>query len=216
MKFAEIQEYLIKNLRRHVTQAEIAKALEVDKSSISMRIKRDSDLNDVHKYKIEDYFGIKFDDDINKINADDNCLKDELLSLPIRGDIEASLGKGKDIFSETVTDRFCLPKSLIKKIGASVEDSCIINTDGSSMYPTIIGGQDQILVDTSKKEIFDGKIYVFRMENTLFAKRLQKLPKNRLKVISDNPDYESYIIDLNDESIDFDIIGRVMWISRAC
>ncbi|MBQ9150217.1 helix-turn-helix transcriptional regulator [bacterium] len=209
MKFAELQNYLINKLRRQVTQTEIAQALKLEKSSISMRIKRNSELNVAHKQRIEEFFRIKFEDS-------DDCIYSENLPLPIRGNIEASLGTGRDVFSEEVTDYFCLPKSLMKKIGASLTDSCIINTTGSSMYPTIIGGQDQILVDLSKKEIFDGKIYIFRMDNTLFAKRLQKLPKDKIRVISDNADYEPYTIDLNEDSSNFEIIGRVMWISRPC
>lgn len=210
MKFSELQEKLTKILGRKITQADISAALNMHRSSITKSIQADRELNVNHKARIEQFFEINLDTGENFNTVD------ELLSLPVCGDIEASLGNGRDIFSEEVTEKFCIPKSLMKKIGASPTDSCIINTAGSSMYPTIIGGQDQILIDLSKKEIYDGKIYVFRMENTLFAKRLQKLPKNKIKVISDNPDYESYIIDLNDESIDFDIIGRVMWISRPC
>jgi len=210
IKFSNLQNYLINRLGRKVTQAEIAQALNLDKSSISLRIKRDSLLNKSHIEKIESFFEIKLD--IDSEIADN--ISDELLNMPVRGDLSASLGGGREVFCEEVTEHFAIPKSLMKKIGASPEHSCIINTDGASMYPTIIGGQDQIMIDESKKEIFDGKIYLFRMENSLFAKRLQKLPKNRIKVISDNPEYESYIIDLNDENANFSIIGRVMWISR--
>ena len=205
MKYDELQKFLINKLRRNVTYSEIAKAIDLDKSSISVYVKNDSDLKITHRQKIEEFFGIKIEENENN---------DEIMNMPIRGDISASLGGGREVWNETVTEKFAIPKSLMRKIGASEEHSCIINTDGESMYPTIIGGKDQVMIDESKKEIFDGKIYLFRMENSLFAKRLQKLPKNRIKVISDNPEYESYVIDLNDESTDFAIIGRVMWISR--
>ena len=102
----------------------------------------------------------------------------------------------------------------MKTIGASIQDSSIIHTNGDSMYPTIIGGCDKILVDTSKTDIYDGKIYVIRLDNSILAKRLQKLPAGVLKIISDNPTYESYNIDLKDESLNFQIIGRILWLSR--
>lgn len=213
INFSNLQSYLVNKLGRKVTQTEIAQALNLDKSSISLRIKRNSLLNKSHIEKLEDFFGIKIDDDLPIGN--NNNISDELKNLPVRGDITASLGAGSFVNCETVTEKFPLPLSLMKKIGASPEHSCIINTTGESMYPTIIGGQDLIMIDESKKEIFDGKIYLIRMENSLFAKRLQKLPQGRIKVISDNPEYESYIVDLKDESIDFAIIGRVMWISRV-
>lgn len=141
---------------------------------------------------------------------------EELCYIPAQGDVTASLGSGCEVFSEEVTEKICFPKSLFKQIGANPEHSCIINTSGESMYPTIIGGKDQIMIDLSQKEIFDGKIYLIRMDNDLFAKRLQKLPNRKLKIISDNKNYESYIIDLKDESLNFDVIGRVVWLCRNC
>ena len=211
LNFSNIIELLEEKTNKKITQAELAKALSLDKSSVSLRIKRSSSLTQNHIEKIEEYFGILFKEEDY---AFDKKSDDIIKNLPVRGDISASLGFGSFVNCETVTEKFPLPISLIKKIGASPEHSCIINTAGESMYPTIIGGQDLIMVDESKKEIFDGKIYLIRMENSLFAKRLQKLPQGRLKVISDNPEYESYIIDLKDESLDFAVIGRVMWISR--
>lgn len=208
MKYFDLQNFLMKKLQRQVSLAEIARIVDLDRSSLSLYVKNNKDIKETHKQKIEEWFNIKLDD------IEQNLNNDEILNMPVRGDISASLGFGSFVNCETVTEKFPLPKSLMKKIGASPEHCCIINTSGESMYPTIIGGQDQIMIDESKKEIFDGKIYLIRMENSLFAKRLQKLPKNKIKVISDNTDYESYVIDLNDESIDFDIIGRVMWISR--
>ena len=208
MKFKDLQPKLSKILNRKVTQQEVADALELDRSSVNKYINSEKEINSVQKIRVEQFFEINLDTEENYNTSDAN------INMPVRGDISASLGAGSFVNCETVTEYFPLPKSLMKKIGASPEHSCIINTSGESMYPTIIGGQDLILIDESKKEIFDGKIYLIRMDNSLFAKRLQKLPQNRIKVISDNPDYDSYIIDLKDESVDFAVIGKIMWISR--
>ena len=140
----------------------------------------------------------------------DNCIK-----IPKHGEVEGSLGLGKEVFSEEVTEHIPFPKVLFNKIGANPEHCSIINTSGSSMRPTIIGGEDMVMVDVSQTEVFDGKIYLIRIENSLFVKRLQKLPKGQLKVISDNPEYDSYIIDLKDETLNFAVIGRIVWISRT-
>lgn len=209
MKITDAQIKIINSLGKNVSQSEIAKALGLDRSSISVKIKRNKELTIDEIVKLESYFNICLQNSTS-VNGE------QLYYLPMCGDIAASLGMGKEIFSEEVTSRFCLPRSLFKQIGANPDTCCIINTDGASMYPTIIGGQDLIMVDTSQIEIFDGKIYLIRIENSLFAKRLQKLPKNNLKIISDNPAYDSYVLNLEDETLNFKVIGRIVWISRPC
>lgn len=139
---------------------------------------------------------------------------DNFSNISMYGEIEASLGNGIEVFENAPREIIQLPIALIKNIDANPTTSCIINTCGESMYPTIIGGSDKLLIDLSKRDIYDGKIYLIRFDNTIFVKRLQKLPNNQLKIISDNKEYESYTVDLNDNSINFDIIGRVLWISR--
>lgn len=207
MDIPKAQKIIIEKLGQNVSQAELARALDLDRSSITAKVRRASKLTLDEIYKLEKHFNICLQ---NKTSVNE-----ELCYIPARGEISASLGAGKDVFSEAVTETICFPKSIFKKIGANPDYSCIINTSGESMYPTIIGGEDQIMVDLSQTEIFDGKIYLIRIENSLFAKRLQKLPKNKLKVISDNKEYDAYILDLNDETLNFAVIGRIVWISRV-
>jgi phage repressor protein C with HTH and peptisase S24 domain len=76
------------------------------------------------------------------------------------------------------------------------------------MYPTLNTG-DKVLVDTSKKDITDGKIYILRIENDLKIKRLHKLSRGRVEVISDNKNYSADILD--PERDDFEICGKVLW-----
>ena len=83
------------------------------------------------------------------------------------------------------------------------------------MMPTIEGG-DSLLVDHSRKEIYDGKIYCVRIENQLYAKRLQKIPPNTVVVVSDNAKYRSFEIDLSKCSdYDFEVIGEIRWWGRV-
>lgn len=206
MKITELQLKIINLLGRNISQSEIANALELDKSSISQRIKRGKDLTHDEILKLENYFKLSL--------QNSTILNDELVYLPVNGEVSVSLGNGKEVFSEAITEKLSFPKSLFKKIHASPSHCCIVNTDGESMKPTIIGGQDMVMVDRSQIEVFDGKIYLIRIENSLFVKRLQKLPKGQLKVISDNPEYDSYIIDLKDETLNFAVLGRIVWISR--
>jgi len=142
-----------------------------------------------------------------KSDTDNDCT-----DLPLAGEVEASLGSGAFVINERITGHIPFPNELLKRLRASADHCYVINTRGESMYPTIIGGKDQLLVDSSKKELFDGKLYLIRVEETLAAKRLQKLTQGRIKVISDNKDFESYILDPKQDN--FEIIGQILHISR--
>jgi len=57
-------------------------------------------------------------------------------------------------------------------------------------------------------------IFVIRSDSLLMVKRIQRQLGNRLRISSDNPAYESFMIDLNKENLDFDIVGKVIWIIK--
>ena len=52
----------------------------------------------------------------------------------------------------------------------------MIIAKGDSMAPTIEDG-DSLLIDLSKREIYDGKIYCVRIDGQLYAKILYRLLK---------------------------------------
>ena len=82
------------------------------------------------------------------------------------------------------------------------------------MHPTIQGG-DSLLIDRSKTEVHDGRIYCVRIDGQVYAKRLQKIPPATIVVISDNPKYKSFEINLSAElDYDFEIIGEIKWWGR--
>ena len=113
LNFSNLLDFLEEKLNKKITQTELGKALSLDKSSISLRIKRESSLNENHIKKLEEYFEIEITkEDLAYTN---NKNVDEIVNMPIRGDIAASLGNGSNVFCEEVTEQFPLPKSLIKK-----------------------------------------------------------------------------------------------------
>ena len=73
-----------------------------------------------------------------------------------------------------------ISKKLAKDLGINPTKTDMIFAKGNSMYPTIISG-DSLIVDLSKKEIYDGKIYCIRIDGQLYAKRLQKLSSSKIK-----------------------------------
>ena len=63
--------------------------------------------------------------------------------------------------------------------------------------------------DRPLDELQGDDVYFFRLEGAVQIKRLQRLPGDRIAVISDNDKYARYEIPLND-GIDFEILGRVL------
>lgn len=83
----------------------------------------------------------------------------------------------------------------------------VITVNGDSMDGTISPG-DQIFVDTGVTH-FDGDgVYVFVFGKTLHVKRLQ-MQRDRLAVISDNPIYEKWYVEPEDEDV-FYVMAKVL------
>mgnify|MGYP000925297138 FL=1 len=83
----------------------------------------------------------------------------------------------------------------------------VITVNGDSMDGTISPG-DQIFVDIGVTH-FDGDgVYVFVFGKTLHVKRLQ-MQRDRLAVISDNPIYEKWYVEPEDEDA-FYVMAKVL------
>ncbi len=216
MNFSDIQNTLQNIMGRKVTQEEIGNALGIKKSAVNIRIKNGSVLKPHEIRKIEEYFGIEYKElhvlsreEVKKLE-EESCIE-----LPVLGDVEASMGYGVSIYNENQTASYNLSMQLARDLSLSKNSSHIIFARGNSMQPTIADG-DSLLIDSSKKDIYDGKIYCIRMNGQLYAKRLQKLSPAKIKVISDNKDYEPIVIDFEEKNdCDFEIIGEVRWSGRV-
>ncbi len=125
-------------------------------------------------------------------------------------DIEASAGPG--LFSDGAIEPskyLAFRKRWIKARYLEVKSLSVIFTKGDSMEPTI--PEDAIVVvDQSKTQPFDGKIYVIRIDERLFVKRVQLLPKG-IRLISDNRFYDPIDISKNElVSNEVQICGQVI------
>lgn len=149
----------------------------------------------------------------NIYNIGTNIREDSFYNIPVRGEISASCGYGVEIIDESQTATFAMSSKFIKDVGINPKCSEIIFARGDSMEPTIKGG-DSLLVDLSRREIYEGSIFCVRLNGQLYSKRLQQMSKSVINIISDNPKYENRKIDLSDMSIDFEIIGEVRWWGR--
>jgi len=86
--------------------------------------------------------------------------------------------------------------------------------EGESMSPTLNPG-DILVVDQSRgKESLEEGIYLITLNGSgPLLKRLQPLLQGKIKIISDNPRYESITVSL-EESAEIKILGRIIWQTR--
>src|SRR5574340_161187 len=82
----------------------------------------------------------------------------------------------------------------------------IVTGFGDSMKPTFNPG-DPLIVDTGFRTVDVETVYFFRVGDEGFIKRLQRIPGEGIRVISDNKKYESWTIR---PDMDFEVFGRVL------
>ena len=102
-----------------------------------------------------------------------------------------------------------------RELNATPSDLYMILVDDESMEPTLRPGDMALLDRRATKPDREG-VYLLKMNGASLVKRLQILPGGIVKVVSDNPAYESFSIglaDINDR--DLAILGRVVWVVWA-
>jgi phage repressor protein C with HTH and peptisase S24 domain len=124
--------------------------------------------------------------------------------------VSAAAGAGREVaeedkidelvFTETFWERqLRMPRGLI----------LALRVDGDSMHPTL-GDGDVVVADLTQPRAWRDGIWVFNFEGVALIKRLQKLPANRLKVISDNAAYAPYEISAVDDEERLRLIGPIL------
>lgn len=191
-------------------QKEIVEKTGINQNTLSAKFSRNSNWKDEEIQKLNRAYNIDIYKEISYNNSED-CT-----NLPIRGNVSASMGYGVTVYDESQTGTYAISNKLARDINANLKESDIIFAKGDSMEPTIMGG-DSLLVDRSKRDVYDGRIYCIRYEGELYAKRLQKLPPKKIKVVSDNQNkYDSWYVDYTQEiDFDFEIVGEVLWWGRV-
>lgn len=145
---------------------------------------------------------------LEQIN-DNNLVRLEVL------DVQVSAGNG------TMLDGELMPVTLAIEYAKSAlgsgalpylekEHIKITNIRGDSMSPTIESG-DLLFVDISQPYFNGDGIYVFNYNGFNHVKRLQHAG-DRLLVLSDNPQYRTWEIRLDNEGL-FHVAGRVVFVS---
>jgi len=131
-----------------------------------------------------------------------------------RYSVEAAAGHGR----QTVSDEkplFCMAFRrywIENYVTRQTDKLSVIAVKGDSMEGILNHG-DNILINHAETEPRDG-LYVLRIGNDLFVKRVQRMP-GKLLVTSANPHYAPFEIDLSHTDDDIAIVGRVEWFGRT-
>lgn len=124
----------------------------------------------------------------------------------------ASAGFGSAVSDELKTEPMAFRIDWLKKEGLSPERLAVIRAKGDSMEPTI-SNNDIILVNLCNGDALRDGLYVLRIGDSLLVKRLQFDVLGGIKVISDNPGYETQVV-TKDQRADVHIVGRVAWAGK--
>ncbi|MBE7383744.1 MAG: LexA family transcriptional regulator [Leptolyngbya sp. SIO1E4] len=95
------------------------------------------------------------------------------------------------------------------------ENLLLTQVSDESMEPTLHFG-DFVLVDTQDRDLetISHGIYLLKVDSRVLVKRLQYIADNTLKVLSENPVYETFSILLSNKPAGLSIMGRVVWFGR--
>lgn len=138
---------------------------------------------------------------------------DEISMLNSFESIEVSAGFGS--FNEGITQPDGLvpyDNALLHALGVKASHCGVFWANGYSMQPTIFDG-DQLLVDFSKKEVKNEKIYLVQNNDSIWVKRV-KLLWDGVELISDNRDEYEPIKITADEAQNLQIIGQVVHVGH--
>ena len=122
-----------------------------------------------------------------------------------------SAGGGAFVVSEEFEGYYAFRKSWINAITTSKNNLVLLRVDGDSMDPTI-QDRDTVMIDMSRRQIIEGKIFALRADNTIMIKRLSFRLNEKIQIISDNKrDFEPYEVNISD----IHILGQVIFFSRV-
>lgn len=139
--------------------------------------------------------------------------EDELEMIPYY-EVYASAGYGSfNLDAYEPDDYIGLSRRWLNQRGFRINHLTFFQAEGDSMYPTISDG-DALLIDLSEKMPKDGRIYILRHGEQTLVKRVQGI-RNGIRLISDNKTFYDPVDLTFDESLDLEVIGRVVHIGHS-
>jgi phage repressor protein C with HTH and peptisase S24 domain len=194
------------------TQAELADALDINRSAITQARKKDA-IPSKWLLRLFRRYGLN-PDWLEKgtapvfINSATDADPD-FLQIP---KVEARLCAGSGSFEDgtDILGYYSFQNSWIHTKGAP-DKMVLMDIFGNSMAPEMKDG-DTVLIDQGQVNILSGAIYAVGVDDTIMVKRLEKHP-NTLVLLSDNKDYAPIFLKGSDAG-SLRILGKVIWICR--
>ena len=187
----------LKELWGFKTDNELADFLETSKLNIDSWVKRDK-IPEKWELKIRQMHD-------NKSNSDDT----DLYFIRNTTSVKASAGGGNElegVRSYQTGELMPIAKAFFKVPPGKNLNS--MEVEGESMMPMLRSG-DWVIFREDGEFTGDG-LYVVNFSDQLMAKLLQLTPRGMLKIVSVNPNFQSYEIDLNETQEHFKIVGKVV------
>jgi len=202
--------------RAGMTQRQLAKLIGVRQPSIS-QIENGSTKETVNAAAIAAILNVRalwLEKGIGAMDFDESRTSEsDDLYIP-QYDISGSMGNGRIIGQTGVVRALSVNTDWIREnLGGrkNIEGICVVTGYGDSMEPLFRSG-DPLIVDTHIKEFVGDFPYFFRVGNEAYIKRLQRVPGEGFRAISENKKYETWTVR---PDMDFEILGRVIkvWFS---
>jgi phage repressor protein C with HTH and peptisase S24 domain len=132
----------------------------------------------------------------------------EYLFVP-RYHVRIAAGRRRPLRSDQVVDYLAFRADWVqRRLGADPRNLIVVEAMGNSMAPTF-EDSDLLLVDLGAPRFRQDGIYVLKRDAELVVKRLQRRSDGRIVIRSDNPAYESQVVDPSRVGV----IGRVLWVA---
>lgn len=133
---------------------------------------------------------------------------DEFAYIPLLA-VEACAGHGSFVDSEEIITKLAFRRDwLHREVHANPAHLHLIYVRGDSMEPTLSDGE-VIMIDRSANTPNRDGIFVIQMDDAILIKRIQPLPGNRLRIMSDNKRYPDIEADLQQHPLR--MVGKVIW-----
>ena len=203
-----------------ITQYKLAKKLSLAPTTVNQWFARDS-IKDSHLINICNMFNFDITDFIPTYNKEErkenmNIIQEKdnskIIYIHRYKNISASAGEGEyiDGIDEFEEDE---PIPILRTdlpSGRNPNNFEAIKVKGTSMLPTFMPS-DWVLFDRATN-FYDGDgLYVLNYAGNLLIKRLQyNMGKSSMDIISDNPEYTNYSINLSENQENLIIIGIVI------
>jgi len=111
--------------------------------------------------------------------------------------------------SKDSSDLFAVDKALIKSLGWTLTNLCILTASGESMSPTI-KHNSIALIDTSQTKTLEGKIYALSKNSEIFLRRVfRQIGGSGYEAKSDNEKYGNLAFK---DGGNVKVIGRVVYL----